>query len=477
MSALPRTIRIQPADTTLPIQEVVCRRMLRLLAGRRETFDASWQDRPVILKVFAHPWKAWLHARRERRGFERLAQRGIAAPVVLLSGCTDDGRWAVVTEKIEGARSLSDIRATRGGCEPQAALLVLAGAELARLHENGVLQTDFHPGNFLVCRDRLLVLDPGQIRFLSRPVGRAVSIRQLADLVCILVPDDHPGAMERLQAAYAEVRRWDWGAPEQTLLQEAMRAGRREGMRRAARRPLQKGRDHVRIRIPRGLAVARRAFAESGDFAGLVAGIDRLLESGRPVAGRAAHITGRFPWERRQIVARRFDEKGLLRRIVGILRGTPARRLWDAARRLGALSIATARPLALIERRDDGLLCRSYLLTEPIDGRPLCEFLSDGEVSTQRKHDILWQAFAVLDRLARYGVTLGRLEPADVLVRDDRPVFAARADMVVHVLHARCRRRYRDQRQRLICRLSELGFGSLTVGVNDGRETPRRVPV
>jgi len=52
MRALPFVIGVRSPDPTLPVQQVVCRRSLRLLIRRRETFEASWQDRAVILKVF-----------------------------------------------------------------------------------------------------------------------------------------------------------------------------------------------------------------------------------------------------------------------------------------------------------------------------------------------------------------------------------------------------------------------------------------
>lgn len=446
------------------MQEVVCRRTLRLMAGRRETFDASWNGRAVILKVFAHPWKARLHARRERRGFERLAQRGIAAPAVLLSGRTDDGRWAVATEKIEGAVSLQEARAMRGEFQQWDALLGLAACELARLHEQGVVQRDFHPGNFLVKGDRLFVLDPGQIRFLSHPVGRTIAIRQLAHLACILVPDDRSEAIELICAGYAGARRWDWGQSERALFFRWLGRGRREGIRRAARRPLHKGRDHVRVRMRHGFAVGGKAFAESGDFAGLVKDIDLLMESGCILERRSAFAASCFDWESREVTATRFDDRGLLRTAAGIIRGTRGRRRWITARQSGALSIATARPLALIERRDGLLQSRSYLLTESVHGRTLCDFVCDRGVPIERRRDVVQQVFAVLDRLARYGITWARFDPQDVLVRDDRPVFMACNDMVIHASAARCWRRFLDQREQLIRSMSDRGLDSETLG-------------
>ena len=82
----------------------------------------------------------------------------------------------------------------------------------------------------------------------------------------------------------------------------------------------------------------------------------------------------------------------------------------------------------------------------------------------ERRRDVVQQVFAVLDRLAQYGITWARLDPQDVLVRDDRPVFMACNDMVIHASAARCWRRYLDQREQLIRSMSDRGLDSITLG-------------
>jgi tRNA A-37 threonylcarbamoyl transferase component Bud32 len=248
------------------------------------------------LKVFGHPWKARLHARRERRGFQRLGQLGIAAPAVLLHGRTEDGRWAVVTEKIEGAMTLLEARKAAHEARQRKVLLDLAGRELARLHGVGVLQEDLHPGNFLVRNDRLVALDPGQIRFLGRPVGRTASIRQLAQLARILVPGDQADAIETVRAGYVAARRWSWGHPETALFWRCFVRGRRGAIRATARRPLYKGRDHVRIRTRNCLVVAQKAFSDAGDLGGLVENLDAVKEVLRTLSTQRSLLQSAIEW-------------------------------------------------------------------------------------------------------------------------------------------------------------------------------------
>lgn len=473
MRPLPYTISIRPISATLGVQEVLCRRMLRVLLGRRETFEASWNGREVIVKVFGHPWKARVHGRRECDGFRWLAQLGIDVPAVLLHGRTEDGCWAVVTEKIAGAMSLLDACKVQDEARQQNTLLGLASRELARLHDRGVFQRDFHPGNFLVKGNRLIVLDPGQIHFSFRPVRRAASLRQLAQLARILTPDDRPEAIDLICAGYAKTRQWRWGPAESVLFWRSFRRGRRSDIRKTAKRPLYKGRTHIRIRTRDGLAVAGKEFFESGDFADLAKNIDALMDSGRILKREDAALVSCFDWAHHTMVATRFDERGLLWTLVGRLLGGTGRRRWVAGRRLASLRIATTMPLALIEKRHGALRNRSYLLTKNVEGPTLENFLRDGKIPVEKKRAAVRQVFAVLERLAKYGMTWDGDELTGIRIAKDRPVFTAFNDVVIHVLQARCRRRYRGQWERFIQSLSVLGFDSETLGLP---VTPARAP-
>ena len=467
MKQLPYTIRVRPAGSTSVVQEVSCRRMLRLMADRRETFAASWNGREVIMKVFGHPWKAGIHARRERRGFQRLARLKIGAPAVLLHGRTEDGRWAVVTEKIEGAMSLLEARNAVHGSRQRETLLDLASRELVRLHEAGVIQRDFHPGNFLVKNDRLIVLDPGQIRFLGRPVGRTASIRQLAHLARILVPGDQADAIEVIRARYVEARRWQWGPAEAALFWRAFGKGRRQGIRTIARRPLHKGRDHVRTKIRDRRIVAQRVFVEAGDFGGLVEDLDALMGTGRVWKREADTLVSSFEWAQQEVTATRFKD-------VGPFWWGRGRRCWVAARRLNILGIATVRPLALIERRYARFSHHSYLLTKTVYGQTLHDLLRDGQVQAEDKRAVVRQVFAALGRLARYDITLGPLDLKTIVVADGRPVFTGCCEVAIHRLPARFRRRYREQLRGLVAALGELGADLDSLGVSvDIDKVPR----
>jgi len=467
MKTLPYTISIRSDACPSEVQEVRCRRILRALPRRRETFEALWRDREVILKVFGHPWKARLHGRRESRGFQRLAQLGLAAPAVLCYGRTEDGRWAVVTEKVKDAASLLELLVAQGGPERPTSLLRLASGELARLHDCGVIQRDFHPGNFLIKGQRLIVLDPGQIRFLSRPVGRAASIGQLACLARFLAPDDRPEALDVLCTTYAKARQWQWGKADQSRFRRSFKRERRREIRWTGKRPLYKGRSNVRIKTRDGLAVAGKILSESGEFADLAASIEGRMNAGRVLRQDAFRCVARFDWAGHEIVATRFDEVGLLSTLGAIFRGSCARRRWVAARRLLLLRIPVAMPLGLIEKRRGPFRRRSYLLMRSVHGQPLGDWLCDESVSTTSKRRLVRQIFAVFERLAGHDITWGRLETKDIVVTDGGPVFTGFRGVVIHISPLQCRRRYRRETARFTHALETLGLDSEILAAAD----------
>jgi hypothetical protein len=132
---------------------------------------------------------------------------------------------------------------------------------------------------------------------------------------------------------------------------------------------------------------------------------------------------------------------------------------------LSILNIGVPRPLALVEKRRTGLSSHSYLLTKTISGPILPDFLRDGQVSLEDKRAVVRQVLAVLERLARYDITLDGLDLKAILVVDDRPVFAACRDVTIHRGPARFRRRYREQLRKVMGALTALGAGPEALGV------------
>jgi tRNA A-37 threonylcarbamoyl transferase component Bud32 len=159
-------------------QSLTCTKLLRTIAGRRQVYEAVWNGRAVIVKLFSHRISARRHLKREWRGLRLLQKRQLSSPVPLFYGKTENGGWAVVMGKIVDSSTALEVFNERPEPKEKLNLLILVCREPAAQHQKGVLQKDLHLGNFLVSGDNLFAIDPGQIRFRSQELTRKKSIEQ-----------------------------------------------------------------------------------------------------------------------------------------------------------------------------------------------------------------------------------------------------------------------------------------------------------
>jgi tRNA A-37 threonylcarbamoyl transferase component Bud32 len=155
MAEFPFQLFIKRTSLKNKEESLLCTGLFREVPGRRAIYDAVWNGRNVVAKVFSHKIKARLHLERELRGLNRLQSRGISSARSLFSGKTEDGQWIIVLEKIaESATILDVLEKTKEKLKEQD-LSIRVCRELAKQHSKGVLQKDLHLGNFLLAGDRI----------------------------------------------------------------------------------------------------------------------------------------------------------------------------------------------------------------------------------------------------------------------------------------------------------------------------------
>lgn len=188
-------------------ERVRCTELLRVVPNNREVYRGFWGEKEVVVKFFSGPVRGRLRFGREYRGLRGLWRRGLNCPQVYFTGKTDDGRIAIVMARI--AESVNVAEYVNGACDEQGRVEVgrLLCAELARLHNKGALQGDFHLGNFRMAGDRIYTLDTSRVRFFRPSVPEKKSILQFCSLLRGLRIYDS-AAIERLAGVYCEVRRW-----------------------------------------------------------------------------------------------------------------------------------------------------------------------------------------------------------------------------------------------------------------------------
>lgn len=401
---------------------MLCIGLLRAVPGRRQIYDALWNDTHVIAKMFSHKISARRHLGREVRGLNQLQKRGSNSAKPLFYGKAENGRWAVVIQKIVDSVTVLEALTQTTQKREKLDLLMRVCRELAKQHGKGILQRDLHLENFLLAGDQVYALDPGQMRFFPRQVPRKTSISQLALLVRYLQTDDTESA-GALCEEYFKTRGWDIGQSDRILLAKQLAVHRKRGIRHALKKCLRTSKRYRRIETGRHVAVLDRSFCQEAAPADFIGQIDALMDAGRILKNGNTCYVSRLMWDGMDVVVKRYNHKGLLHSLRHTIKRSRARRGWLNAHHLGMQEILTPKPLAYIEQRRGRLIWNSYLVTRYTEGPSLYHFLRDESIAPEQRAATTQQAKDLLDQLAKHRITHGDLKHTNILMTENGPAL------------------------------------------------------
>ncbi len=430
MSTLPFTLKIETTSPPGRCEEVVCRGVLRAMEGTRMVYDATWEGRRIVLKVFSKFAKARYHAAREWRGLQQLETRQVNSPQPLFAGRSPQG-WAVATAWLDGAVIAMERWKTIGDVPEKAETLSLIARELARQHDRGVVQTDMHLGNFMIRGEEVFALDPAMMRFHRGSAGRRESFRQLARLTAVL-PERAGAAIESVFKAYAQARSWTLEPQELERLRTEHRRQRSRSIEQALRKFLRENRRHQAILQGPWRGLADRKLLESVSLTEITDGLDAAMARGRILKDGRTCFVSRVTLGGIEVVIKRYNHKGLLHAFRHTLKGSRGRRNWLSANRLSLLSIPTPKPLAYIDEYRGPFLHRSYFIAEFVNGRDLYKVLRDASVAEDRKRRLIDGVVSTLNWMTHHGISHGDLKHTNILCEGDRLVFTDLDGMQVH---------------------------------------------
>ncbi|MHC4153539.1 MAG: lipopolysaccharide kinase InaA family protein [Planctomycetota bacterium] len=432
MAEFPFSVTIKPTRADDDVQSVKCVGLLRSVGGKRQVYDALWGDRPVILKVFSDRVKAKYHMNREWRGLSLLQGRGLNSPEPLFYGRTNDGRWAVVVEKIGNSETALDALHKTEEKSRRLDLLVPICRELAKLHDNGIIQQDLHLGNFLLCDGKAFVLDPGSMRFFSQPVTKKRSISQLALLLLHGLTGKEADIIAELCRVYSEARNWNFGQTDKQLFHKQLTMHKKKGVKRGLAKCLRTSKRYLRIKADRYVAVFDRGFCRDTERLDFVRQLDALMDKGQILKEGNTCYVSHLHWNGQDVVVKRYNHKGLVHSLRHSIKRSRARRGWLHAHRLIMLGIATPRPLAYIDQLRAALVWKSYLVTEYVEGQKLYDFLRDGKTGQEQRSMAFQQVKELLDKLGKYRITHGDLKHTNILITENGPVLTDLDAMRAH---------------------------------------------
>ncbi|MHC4265899.1 MAG: lipopolysaccharide kinase InaA family protein [Planctomycetota bacterium] len=416
-------------------KEIVhCQRLLRNIERRREVYNGLWDNRQVIVKLFSDKVHSRRHLRREWKGLQNLQHKGINSPSQLFKGETEDGRKAVVIEKIVNSSTVVDVFNNTNDKEIQFGLLTMVSRELANHHNKGVYQKDLHLGNFLLRGEELFAFDAGQMHFLHKGLGRKPGIKKLGLLLHAFLEEDKEQNIEQVCRVYIKARGWSYEESDLSLFKKQITREQKHGMRRVLKKYLRTNKLHLKVRDKDYLGMFERDFANQIGTLTFINEVDKYMDEGEILKDGDTSFVSRFNYGGNDLVVKRYNYMGILHSFRHTLKGSRAKKCWLNGLRLKILNIDTPRPLAYFEKYLGPFLQQSYLVTEYVEGVRLYDYLRESDRSKEQCKSMIKKVEELLDRLSKHRITHGDLKHTNILVANKGPVLTDLDAMKVHKL-------------------------------------------
>ena len=159
------------------------------------------------------------------------------------------------------------------------------------------------------------------------------------------------------------MRDWDFGITEENLFKKYLSLHKKTGIKNGLKKCLRTNKRELKIKSGKYVALFSRVFcAEAGAF-DFIEQIDELMDNGQILKDGNTCYVSRINWNGKDVVVKRYNNKGYIHCIRHTIKRSRARRAWLNGHRLGMLQIPTPRPLAYIEERRGLLVCNSYIIT------------------------------------------------------------------------------------------------------------------
>lgn len=357
-------------------REVLLRKLLRVLPGKRIVAEGDWGGRPVLAKFFVAEGSA-RHWAQEKAGIVALHQAKLPTPDLLLAEALPGGGHVLLTVFVDGAQSLADawqpLSESPVGSPQALSVLLPAFLMVGKMHAAGLVQNDLHLGNFLRTGDELFVIDGDAVRSVSP--GKALESRRATNNLAVL--------FAQLPLA--------WDSQRDALIEAYLAGG---GCRISDMAGLQYEVSRVRtlrlkdylgktVRDCTLFSVKRSALRfvalrreEAERLSSLLDAPDDAVRGGQLLKDGRTCTVARATLDERVLVVKRYNLKNARHLLARFWRPSRAWHSWREGHRLGFLGIPTPAPLALLEERVGPLRRRAFLINEFCPGPSLLDYLA-----------------------------------------------------------------------------------------------------
>lgn len=197
---------------------LTCETILRYLPGKRLACQALWEGQRVLAKFFFEEAKARLAFETEYLHVSKLTKKQISTQTVLCAGkgntiklngveqfLDTDSLYVLLYTFLHKAKTLKEYWAKAELTQKKIIFCQLLKT-IAHHHQQGVIQTDLHFGNFLVEDLTITTIDAATIQF-KAALDRKQSLQQLGLVLAQATPSLNDILIETLPV-YFEARNW-----------------------------------------------------------------------------------------------------------------------------------------------------------------------------------------------------------------------------------------------------------------------------
>jgi len=448
---LATTVPFKLALDTQDASSIECEKILRVIPGKRLIVAATWNDQPVVAKLFYEPWKAKRHSTRELKGIETLLTSGVPTPKLLFHGTAQKKRVSVLLfEHVMEARNLYDVWQEQADLEELTTLMQAVTIELATQHVLGIVQRDLHLKNFLLKNNQILTLDGGSIQCFHKSLAKKPSLDHLGLFFAQLGVGTEQLQQELFQT-YVRARGWIVKSVDVRYLQTVIKKWHRRRWQRYVAKLKRSSSAFAKIATPQKWIMYDRNY-DLPEFQQFLANPEAIFNQ-QPTkilkAGRTSTVA-KITLDNKVFVVKRYNVKGVWHWLRRSLRPTRAVASWQLAHLLRLFGIPTAKPVACIEKRFLGLRNKSYFVMEYISGAHLGDYFKHYQKEDTRFVTMAARVMALFNNLAKLRISHGDLKMTNILIENERPILIDLDGVTEHRSVKKVQRAYKNEIKRFM---------------------------
>lgn len=443
---IPFSLKLHENDKPL-----YCDKLIRVIPGKRIVVFGRWDNKPVVAKLFFERSKAKKHLIRDIAGIKALDAVNIPTPKLYFQGTDYKKRIHIlIFERIMDSCNLDILWQEKTDIDELTPLLQAVTIELATQHVLGIVQRDLHLKNFLVTSKTLYTLDGGSIEQFHDPLSKKDSIEHLSLFFAQLGAGTEE-LKKKLFDLYASSRSWIVRPGDIELLHQSTQKFLMQRSLRYQKKIMRNCTAFSRMEKLTSTIMYDRDY-QSDSFLQFLKNPDSFVTKADTKilkAGRSSTVA-KIKIDNRTLIVKRYNMKGIFHWLRRCLRPTRAVTSWQLAHHLRHAGIATAKPVAFIEKQFLGLRNKSYFIMEYVNGKDAGEFFSDYNANNPLFSQVAKRILNVFNNLAELRITHGDLKMTNILINHERPVLLDLDGMQEHKSTSSFKRAFKKEMVRFM---------------------------